>query len=303
MWGKVSRISPEAPVPVVSILKREDRLGGAANVALNLRSMGALPILCAVIGKDSKGALFRELCKENNIETGGIIELDSRPTTIKTRVIGGNQHLLRVDEEISSQVSEKENSDLTDCIISILKAKKIHAIIFEDYDKGAISSSLIRSIIKEACQLNIPVCVDPKKRNFLAYENVTLFKPNFRELNEGLKLDLKKNDFEGIFKACKVFQKEKNISELMVTLSELGIFISDGKSFHTIPTQVRDVADVSGAGDTVISIATLCKAAGLKAAETAAISNMAGGLVCEKVGVVPIDKEQLLVACNNFFSA
>jgi rfaE bifunctional protein kinase chain/domain len=303
LWGKVERISPEAPVPVVSILKREDRLGGAANVALNLRSMGAHPILCAVIGRDSKGKMFRELCKESNIATEGIIESDTRPTTIKTRVIGGNQHLLRVDEEISSPISDDENKELTKCIISILSAKKINAVIFEDYDKGAISHSLIQAVTDEATKLNIPVCVDPKKRNFMNYEKVSLFKPNFRELNEGLKLDLKKKDFEGIFNACLNFQKEKNISEIMVTLSELGIFISDGKSYNTIPTQVRDVADVSGAGDTVISIATLCKAAGLKAAETAAISNIAGGLVCEKVGVVPIEKEQLLSACKNFFSA
>lgn len=303
MWGKVDRISPEAPVPVVSILKREDRLGGAANVALNLRSMGANPVICAVIGKDLKGKLFLELCRENSIETDGIIETDKRPTTIKTRVIGGNQHLLRVDEEISSPVSEKVSNDLTNCIFSVLKNKKIDAIIFEDYDKGSVTPELINSVTKEAGKLKIPVCVDPKKRNFLAYKNVTLFKPNFRELNEGLKLNLDKKDFKGIFNACVNFQKEKNISELMVTLSEQGIFISDGRSFHTIPTQVRDVADVSGAGDTVISIATLCKAAGLNIAETAAISNIAGGIVCEKVGVVPVEKEQLLLACNNFFSA
>ena len=302
MWGKVDRISPEAPVPVVSILNKEERLGGAANVALNLRSLGACPILCSVIGKDSKGEIFRALCKESNILTDGIIEIDSRPTTVKTRVIGGTQHLLRVDEEISSPITKNESQILTNQISSILKNKKINAIIFEDYDKGAISSNLIKSVTQEANQLNIPICVDPKKRNFMDYENVSLFKPNFRELKEGLKLDLRKNDFEGIFNACIEFQKEKHISELMVTLSELGIFISDGKSYETIPTQVRDVADVSGAGDTVISVATLCKAAGLNATETAAISNIAGGLVCEKVGVVPVEKESLLAACINFFS-
>lgn len=302
MWGKVERISPEAPVPVVSILNKEERLGGAANVALNLRSLGATPIMCAITGKDDKGKLFQKLCKEHGILTNGVIELTDRPTTVKTRVIGGNQHLLRVDEEVSAPISENDTKLLTDKILSILDSQELHAIIFEDYDKGVISPALIQTIVKKANSKKIPVCVDPKKRNFMVYNNVSLFKPNFRELNEGLKLELKKKDLEGIFNACKAFQKEKNIGELMVTLSELGIFISDGKSYHTIPTQVRDVADVSGAGDTVISLATLCKAAGLNSVNIAAISNMAGGLVCEKVGVVPIEKQALLNACIQYYS-
>jgi D-glycero-beta-D-manno-heptose-7-phosphate kinase len=302
LWGKVERISPEAPVPVVSIINRENRLGGAANVALNLRSLGAKPIICAITGNDEQGKLFVKLCNENKISTKGIIVLEDRPTTVKTRVIGGNQHLLRVDEEISKEINQTDTNSLSNQILSILKKEKIHAIIFEDYDKGTITPALIKNIIQIAKQKHIPVCVDPKKRNFLAYENVSLFKPNFRELNEGLKLDLKKKDFKEIFKACKQFQKVKKIDELMVTLSELGLFISDSKSFHTIPTQVRDVADVSGAGDTVISVATLCKAAGLNATETAAISNIAGGLVCEKVGVVPIEKQALSDACIQYFN-
>jgi len=301
MWGKVERISPEAPVPVVSIIKRENRLGGAANVALNLSSLGAKPIICSVTGNDEKGKLFVKLCNENKISTEGLIVLNDRHTTIKTRIIGGNQHLLRVDEEISKEIDKIYTEQLSERILSILKNETVHAIIFEDYDKGVITPTLIKNIVKKAKQKNIPVCVDPKKRNFLAYENISLFKPNFRELNEGLKLDLKKSNFEDIFKACKAFQKEKNIDEIMVTLSELGIFISDGKTFHTIPTQVRDVADVSGAGDTVISVATLCKAAGLNTTEIAAISNIAGGLVCEKIGVVPIEKQAFKSACVQFF--
>jgi rfaE bifunctional protein kinase chain/domain len=258
--------------------------------------------MCAVTGSDDKGKLFIELCREKNISTDGIIALNDRPTTIKTRVIGGNQHLLRVDEETSTPISESETKQLANKILSIIHSQKLNAIIFEDYDKGVISPALIQHITKEAKSRNIPVCVDPKKRNFAAYENISLFKPNFRELCEGLKVDLKKKDFEGIFHACKNFQKEKNISELMVTLSELGIFISDGNSYHTMPTQVRDLTDVSGAGDTVISVATLCKAAGINSMETAIISNIAGGLVCEKVGVVPVEKDHLLAACKKYFS-
>lgn len=302
LWGKVERISPEAPVPVVSIIKRENRLGGAANVALNLRSLGAVPVICAAIGNDEKGIIFNELCEQSGISTDGIITLHDRPTTVKTRVIGGNQHLLRVDEEIDISISESETKKLSERIFLLLNKENINAIVFEDYDKGVISPSLIQAVTKEAKSRNIPVCVDPKKRNFLFYENVSLFKPNFRELTEGLKLELKKNDFEGIFKAVQYFHNNKNIEEVMVTLSELGIFISNGKEYKTIPTQVRDVADVSGAGDTVISVATLCKAAGLNATDTAAISNIAGGLVCEKVGVIPVEKEALFKFCENYFS-
>jgi len=302
LWGKVERISPEAPIPVVSIVKRENRLGGAANVALNLRSLGANPIICAATGNDDNSILFNELCEQNGILTAGIISLHDRPTTCKTRVIGGNQHLLRVDEEIDIQISDIETKKLSERIFLLLNKEDINAIVFEDYDKGVISIALIEEVTKEAKKRKIPVCVDPKKRNFLHYKNVTLFKPNFRELCEGLKINLHKNNFEEIFKAVQVFHNEKNINEIMVTLSELGIFISNGKEYHIIPTQVRDVADVSGAGDTVISVATLCKAAKLNVINTAAISNIAGGLVCEKVGVVPIEKDVLIEACKNFFA-
>ena len=302
MWGKVERISPEAPVPVVSIIKRENRLGGAANVALNLRSLGATPVICAAIGNDEKGMIFNELCEQKGISTDGIITLHDRPTTVKTRVIGGNQHLLRVDEEIDISISDSETKKLSERIFLLLNKENINAIVFEDYDKGVISPSLIKAVTHEAELRKIPVCVDPKKRNFLFYENVSLFKPNFRELVEGLKLDIQNNDFESIFKAVQIFHNNKKIKEVMVTLSELGIFISNGKEYKTIPTHVRDVADVSGAGDTVISVATVCKAAGLNAIDTAAISNIAGGLVCENIGVVPVDKQALYNACSNYFS-
>lgn len=302
MWGNVERVSPEAPVPVVSIIKRENRLGGAANVALNLHSLGATPIICAATGNDENSILFNELCEQNGISTAGIISLHDRPTTCKTRVISSNQHLLRVDEEIDIQISDIETTKLSERIFLLLNKEEINAIVFEDYDKGVISSALIEEVTKEAKKRNIPICVDPKKRNFLKYNNISLFKPNFKELTEGLKIDLHINDFDEIFKAVQIFHNEKNINEVMVTLSELGIFISNGKEYKIIPTQVRDVADVSGAGDTVISVATLCKAAKLNISDTATISNIAGGIVCEKVGVVPIEKDMLIEACKNYFA-
>jgi len=303
LWGKVERISPEAPVPIVSINNKENRLGGAANVALNIKELGANVNICSVIGTDENGKIFKNLCKQNNINTEGLIEITERPTTTKTRVIGSNQHLLRIDDEITASINDKIISKINLSVKKIVTQKKVDAIIFEDYDKGTITPKIIDFVVNLASKLNIIVCVDPKKLNFKNYKNITLFKPNFRELKEGLKLDISKNEFDKLFNSCKKFQKENNIKELIVTLSESGIFTSNGSGFKTIPTNVRDVADVSGAGDTVISVATVCKASGLNYIDTAIISNIAGGLVCEKVGVVPINKKQLLNECLNYIKA
>lgn len=301
LWGKVERISPEAPVPVVSVIRKEDRLGGAANVALNLSSLGAKTVICSVIGNDSYGKAFLEICKSNKINTEGIVTSAKRKTTVKTRVIGGNQHLLRVDEEETTPVTGAENTKLTATITELLNKNTFHSIIFEDYDKGVINGQLIKSITGIAKKIGIRVDVDPKKRNFHEYSNVSLFKPNLRELNEGMKTDIRKDNITELFKLCKVYQINKSISEMMVTLSERGIFICNKETYYHIPTHVRDVADVSGAGDTVIAVASLCRAAGLDIGATAVFSNLAGGLVCEKPGVVPVDKNDLYKACRNYF--
>ena len=294
MWGKVNRISPEAPVPIIMSTHQENRLGGAANVALNVQALGANPILCAVIGKDSKAKTFHSLLKKRNLTGEGIIEDEARKTTVKTRIIADNQHLLRVDEELDTELAKETEKTFINHILTILADKQIHAIIFEDYDKGCITPKVIEHIVDYANKNNIPSLVDPKKRNFMNYKQVTLFKPNFKELVEGSKIDIKKGDFNGIFEAAKLMHKELNVKYLLVTLSELGVFISSNGSYKTIPAEIRDIADVSGAGDTVIGTASLCLAAGLEPEYIAAISNIAGGLVCEKVGVVPINKDQLL---------
>lgn len=294
MWGKVNRISPEAPVPIIMSTNQENRLGGAANVALNIQSLGAKPILCSVIGNDSKAKVFFSLLKKQNLTTEGIIEDDTRKTTVKTRIISNSQHLLRVDEEVDFELNKEIEKSFITHILSILDKNSVHAIIFEDYDKGCITPVVIKKVVEYANKNNIPTLVDPKKRNFLEYKNVTLFKPNFKELVEGSKIDIKKGDFEGIFKAAKKLHKELSAKYILVTLSELGVFISYNNKYKTIPAEVRDIADVSGAGDTIISIASLCLAADLNPELIAGISNLAGGLVCEKVGVVPIDKTQLL---------
>ena len=294
LWGKVERISPEAPVPIVSVQKKESRLGGAANVAINISAMGANPILCAVIGVDSNGRSFIEMLHQQNMTSEGMLQSQERPTTVKTRIIGNNHQMLRVDEELEEDISTIEKKQILHRIQSILDTKKIDVVIFEDYDKGLLSKSLIEQVVKIANQKNIPIAVDPKKRNFNHYKNVTLFKPNLKELREGMKLDLEKGNLDDIKKAVRKLSTEHKLENVMVTLSEQGMFIVNEKNEFHIPAHIRNIADVSGAGDTVISIAALCLAVQAGPELTATISNLAGGLVCEKVGVVPIVKSDLL---------
>ncbi len=294
LFGAVHRISPEAPVPVVSVTGRDNRLGGAANVALNLSSLGVRPILCSIVGDDEKGRLFIDLMRESGLSTEGIICSTERKTTCKTRIIAGTQHTLRVDDEICTPIENKIENELVSRVADIVANTKIDAIIFEDYDKGVLTPQVISSIIEIAKQNNIPTLVDPKKRNFDHYSGVTLFKPNFKELTDGMKLEMEKNDFDAIAAACASFQDLHQIEYMLVTLSEMGVIISGKGGYHRMKAKIRQISDVSGAGDTVISVAAACLAAGMSPQEIANIANIAGGLVCEQSGVVPIDKELLL---------
>lgn len=294
VWGTVNRISPEAPVPIVAAQKRENRLGGAANVALNIKAMGAKPILCSVIGNDSNGKLFSQLIKKEQLTAEGIIIVNDRPTTSKTRIIGNHHQMLRIDEEVTNAISDAQSKKLFQLISKIISTKKIDALIFEDYDKGVLSKNLIEELIKLAKKNSIPTSVDPKKNNFLAYKNVTLFKPNLRELKEGLKLETDLSVPKNLKNAIQLLSKTLNCSICLITLSERGIYISQGKSEYWLPAHIRTISDVSGAGDTVIAVATLCLAAKSSLEFMAALANLAGGLVCEKLGVVSVDKQQLL---------
>ncbi len=294
LWGDVTRISPEAPVPVISCTKRENRLGGAANVAKNIQSLGATAVICSVTGKDDNGQIFKDLLKTRNFIMDGVIESDDRPTTIKTRVISNNQQLIRVDQEIDDYISKDLEQKLIDRILSVSGRMRIDAIIFQDYDKGVITPNLIEKVIGHANSKSIPTFIDPKKRNFNNYKNATLFKPNFKELTAGLNFRSNKNDFKSIFEGAKILHKKGSFELVLITLSELGILISDNKSYHVVPAVIRDVADVSGAGDTVIATAALSYIADLTPRQIATLANLAGGIVCEKSGVVTIDRELLL---------
>ncbi|MDL2261999.1 PfkB family carbohydrate kinase [Bacteroidales bacterium OttesenSCG-928-I21] len=293
MWGEATRISPEAPVPVVAIKNKNFRLGGAANVALNIMALNATPYLCSVVGDDNYSSIFNELMLASNLSTEGIVADNNRTTTVKTRIICSGQHLLRVDEEIENDLTQESSLQLYNKIESIVSSRKIDVIIFEDYDKGVLTAELIAKIVTLAKNHNILTTVDPKKKNFNDYKNVDLFKPNFKEFVEGLKVEINKNDIENLTNHAKFFLTTTGNKSIMITLSEHGNFISDGLNAYHYPTMLRNIADVSGAGDTVISIASLLLAAGASLAEIAEISNIAGGLVCAEVGVVPISAERL----------
>ncbi|WP_276346348.1 bifunctional ADP-heptose synthase [Daejeonella sp. JGW-45] len=294
VWGKIDRVSPEAPVPVVQVTKKENRLGGAANVALNVQSLGANPIICAIIGNDAEGGDLLSLLERAQLSSEGIISTEGRLTTVKTRIIAHNHHVVRVDAETDTNISEDLSRLVQAKIAGIITEKNIDAIIFEDYDKGLISEELITFTVTLANQKGIVTAVDPKKRNFHFYKDVSLFKPNLKELKEGLKTNIDPVSMTQIEAAVDEIKAKLNAKNVMLTLSEHGVFISTGKGQKLIPAHVRSIADVSGAGDTVIATAALCLASGLDEFRTAAVANLAGGLVCEHVGVVPIDKEQLL---------
>ena len=293
--GKVSRISPEAPVPVVNFDQRTNHLGGAANVALNIKSMGATPFICSVIGDGDNGLLFKKLLSEYHLSDKGLIVSDQRITTVKTRIIGNNQQLIRIDEERTEDINSITSYNLLELVKQISDTENIDAIIFEDYNKGILSHELIQSVINFANEKGIVTAVDPKIKNFLSYSDVTLFKPNLKELKNGLSLDFEYPQQKDLFlDAIVALAKALKPKYTFVTLSEHGVFLSHNEKTHFIPAHIRNIADVSGAGDTVISVATLCLISGLEPALMAEIANLAGGLVCERVGVISVDKEQLI---------
>lgn len=294
VFGNVSRISPEAPVPIVAVNKKENRLGGAANVALNIKAMGANPILCSVVGNDENGKLFCSLLQNQQMNSDGIILSNERTTTVKTRIIGNNHQMLRVDEEMLHNINQNEEEKIIAAIENCIKTKKIDALIFEDYDKGCLTPAGIESIVNITNKHTIPTAVDPKKNNFLSYKNVTLFKPNLRELKEGLKIDFDAKNATQLNSAVNDLLNKLQAKKALITLSELGVYIATSTENFSAPAHIRNIADVSGAGDTVISVATLCLAKNTSNQVLAELSNLAGGLVCEKLGVVSIDKNQLL---------
>ncbi|KRO55520.1 MAG: carbohydrate kinase [Cryomorphaceae bacterium BACL11 MAG-121001-bin54] len=291
MWGEINRMSPEAPVPVVEVKKHENRLGGAANVALNLQSMGATPILCSVIGNDSQSILFKELIQNANLSNKGLLTSKERRTTLKTRVIAENKHQLRIDEEDTHPITcETEFLNLIQELIA-----DVDVVILQDYNKGVLTAKVIAKVIEIANTKNIPTIVDPKKQNFLAYKNCTIFKPNLAEIKAGMNINFNPDITQEIEKAAADLRELLNAKGVLLTLSGRGICINTKENFTHTPAFKRNIIDVSGAGDTVVSVAALCLASNMNLNDLSVLSNLAGGLVCEEVGVVPIQKEKLLI--------
>ncbi len=290
--GKVSRISPEAPVPVVECTNEENRLGGAANVALNVRSLGAAPYLCGLAGQDAESAVIFNLMPASGLDDRGIVLSNERITTVKTRIIAGNQHLLRLDREQTDYLTANEEEKFLKSLLDLLNSMTFHVMILQDYNKGVLTKNVIAQLLKEAKKRKIPVAVDPKFRNFWCYQGVDLFKPNLKEVRDALNIPVSSDAFS-LRKASEMLRQRLDNRYTLITLSEKGAYIDDQTDGHLYPTHPRNVADVCGAGDTVISVAALSLALGLEMEDIARLSNLAGGQVVEKVGVVPVDKMQL----------
>ena len=298
MWGEINRMSPEAPVPVVEVKKHENRLGGAANVALNLQALGANPILCSVIGDDNQGRIFKKLMNEANLTTEGILNSIKRRTTLKTRVIAENKHQVRIDEEDTHPINiETEFLKLVKKLIS-----DTDVVILQDYNKGVLTSKIITEVIKIANTKNIPTIVDPKKKNFSFYKNCTIFKPNLYEIKAGMNIAFNADNTNEIEKASKELREFLNAKAVLLTLSSRGICINNKQNFKHTPAFKRDIIDVSGAGDTVISVASLCLASNINFTILSILSSLAGGIVCEEAGVIPINKEKLLIEAKKYIS-
>jgi len=294
VWGRATRLSPEAPVPVVHVARTENRLGGAANVALNVQALGATPLLCAVVGTDAGGDQMLQLLHAHGLPAAGLVRSAARPTTVKQRILAHGQQLLRIDSEVETDLDAAESAQLLAAYDDLLARADV--VIFEDYDKGVLSAAVIAECLARARQRGIPTVVDPKQKNFLAYRGCTLFKPNLKELREGLKLEFGAPDADRAgFEAAVARLRAVLAPEIvLVTLSEHGVFAQQDEQKTYLPAHLRTISDVSGAGDTVISIAACCVALGQPAAFTAALANLGGGLVCEQVGVVPVAKQRLL---------
>jgi rfaE bifunctional protein kinase chain/domain len=295
--GSVTRMSPEAPVPVLDMERKETRLGGAANVANNIKSLTATPYLFGVTGDDGKGEYLRRLAVESGFNTAGIISDPSRPTTIKTRVISGSQQMLRIDSESRAPISDTVEDALVSAFTEL--APSLDGLILEDYNKGVMTASLIERILSVAAKHNIKTFVDPKFDNFFRYRGVTVFKPNRKETQDALGLSLRSD--ADINSAGKLLLERLGAEHILLTLSEKGMRLYERSIDEPfiIPTRAHEVADVSGAGDTVIATLAIATVVGASVRQAAVIANRAAGIVVAELGIVPIELSQLFDALEN----
>lgn len=297
-WGHTERISPEAPVPVVALDKRELRIGGAANVALNLVSLGANTSIFSVIGEDDAGKELDALMAASSIDTSYIICSHTRKTTNKIRIICRNQQMMRLDSENTNDLNAEAEEALLERVKDYIVNEKPAAIILEDYNKGVLTENVITTIVALCKEYGVITSVDPKRKNFFTYKGVNVFKPNLKEVKEGLNILVDEVNEDSLQNIHQQLQLQLQHAVSFITLSEKGVFYSNGNECRIIPSHIRSIADVSGAGDTVIAVASLTYAATKDVHLMAAVANIAGGLVCEEVGTVAINKERLLKECK-----
>lgn len=301
-WGNVERISPEAPVPVVAVSKKEQRIGGAGNVALNVQALGASVALLTILGFDEDGTQLKQLLQEKNIDTRFILESKKRITTNKIRIISRNQHMMRLDAEIVHDIDNIDEEKLQNQVEKFVAAEKPDVVIFEDYNKGILTKNIITNSISFCKKNNVPTAVDPKRKNFFSYQNVTLFKPNLNEAITSLNLLPEEISVELLADIHSQLKGKLEHEISLITLSEKGIFYQENNNKKILPSHRRNIADVSGAGDTVIAVASLIYAATKNIQLAAVIANIAGGIVCEEVGTVAINKEKLIGECKKLIS-
>ena len=298
-WGKTDRISPEAPVPIVSVTKQEKRIGGAGNVALNVRSLNATVHVLSVLGDDEDGQKLTALLNDHKINTEYLITSSQRITTNKIRIISRNQHLMRLDAEITTALSGAEETKLIEAFKLYLQNENPDIVILEDYNKGVLTEKVIENIISLCKDNNVLIAVDPKRKNFFAYKAVDIFKPNLHEAKEALNIITDEVDLTLLKSIHDSLYQQLNHSVSFITLSEKGVFYNASTESKLIPTHIRAIADVSGAGDTVIAVAAVVYAATKNALLMSEMANIAGGLVCEEVGTVAINQQKLLLECKH----
>lgn len=296
-WGTTDRISPEAPVPVVALQQKESRIGGAGNVALNLASLGAQVSMHTVTGTDEDGLLLELMMKDRGIDTEGVWKSPDRMTTNKIRIIARSQHMMRLDREISTDLEPDAAQRFLQKTIALFEANPPHAVVLEDYNKGILTQAVIEGLLAYCQRKHIITAVDPKQRNFFAYRGATLFKPNLKEAREALNVSLGRVNAAALDQLHAQLHARLQHSISFITLSEQGVYYHAAGNSELLPAFVRRIADVSGAGDTVIAVATLVYAATQDARLMALVANLAGGLVCEEVGTVAIDANRLLAEC------
>ncbi|AEW01168.1 carbohydrate kinase [Niastella koreensis] len=297
-WGHVERISPEAPVPVVALDKKEHRIGGAGNVALNLAALGSQVAVLSVMGEDENGHTLTHLFNEHHINTNWVAKQNSRITTAKTRIISRNQQMMRLDAEITKDLSADDENALLEKVHQYIATEKPQVIIFEDYNKGVLTERVIKEVTALCKQHGVITTVDPKRKNFFSYQGVDIFKPNLKEVKDGLNLLIDDVNLVTLNDIHQQLQKKLQHAISFITLSEKGVFYQQNSDAKIIPSHLRNISDVSGAGDTVIAVASLIYAATKRIDLMAEVANIAGGLVCEEVGTAAVNKDRLLHECK-----